>query len=98
MVIYRILREALTNIMSHSLATKVKVGLKQSVDEIMLVIEDNGRGISKKAIDDPNSIGLCGMKERAESCKGHLDIDAGAGIGTRIIASLPLTDKEDTSD
>ncbi|MFH1904942.1 MAG: ATP-binding protein [bacterium] len=80
-VAYRILQEALTNIIRHSQATLVEVRFKKSQSEIILEIKDNGIGISNDALQNVNSLGLSGMRERALSINGDV-----------IFSGLPLND------
>ncbi|MBU2445595.1 MAG: PAS domain S-box protein, partial [Bacteroidetes bacterium] len=80
-VAYRILQEALTNIIRHSQATLVEVRFKKSQSKIILEIKDNGIGISNDALQNVNSLGLSGMRERALSINGDV-----------IFSGLPLND------
>ncbi|WP_174615116.1 sensor histidine kinase [Virgibacillus ihumii] len=80
------LKEAVTNVVKHSQASVCNVTIKQSRDELMMTIEDNGIGISEKAgLFGEN--GLQGMRERLEFMNGDLEI--AAGNGTRIIIRVP---------
>jgi two-component system sensor histidine kinase UhpB len=72
----------LTNIARHSDATKAKVELTVSRGGASLTIRDNGRGISDEEIKAPFSLGLLGMRERADSFGGELIIEGKAGKGT----------------
>src|SRR5208283_2807958 len=87
--IFRILQEALTNIIRHANATRVEVRLKEEAGNLILVIEDNGEGFSENNLKDEYSLGLLGMKERAYSLGGNLDITTTIGAGTKIVVSVP---------
>ncbi|MDX1605953.1 MAG: PAS domain S-box protein [Candidatus Competibacterales bacterium] len=87
--LFRILQEALTNIVRHAEADQVRVTLRLSDDGFKLRIEDNGRGIPEKQIDDPGSLGLLGMRERAFGLGGELHILRRQGGGTSIEVRLP---------
>jgi PAS domain S-box-containing protein len=92
--IFRICQEALTNVVRHANATKVKVTLKEEPSRIVLRISDNGKGIEKRQLSDPKSFGLIGMKERAMSWGGEVKINGTPGMGTTIIVSIPLQNME----
>ena len=89
-MLFRILQEALTNITRHAEADQVRVTLRQVGDVLRLRIEDNGRGIPDKQIDDPCSLGLLGMRERAFGLGGKLHILRRQGGGTSIEVRLPV--------
>ncbi len=81
--IYRIVQEALLNVVSHSKATFVRVMLECNKNEFRGVIEDNGIGFNYKEGNVEN-LGLYGMIERAELLNGRLDIKSEKGKGTTI--------------
>ena len=71
--IFRIFQEALTNIARHAEAQNVTILLQNTGDRLIMEVRDDGRGITKKEIIDPTSIGLTGMRERAYALEGTLD-------------------------
>ncbi|WP_084267465.1 ATP-binding protein [Azohydromonas lata] len=87
---YRLVQEALSNVIKHSGATAVNVSLKHYSEKAMLeiVIEDNGRGYDS-SMPSPG-IGLIGMRERVAAFQGKLDIRTGVNAGTRVSATIPL--------
>ncbi len=85
---YRIIQEALTNIVRHAQASQVQVCLKRHPGALHLEISDNGLGFNPGAVK--NSTGLTGMKERAVALGGELNIQSGSGQGTRVVAEIPL--------
>ena len=87
---YRILQEALTNVSRHAGASRVRVNLKQEPDKLIMQIRDNGKGISKKDWDETRSFGLMGMRERANSIGGKLEIKSNPGKGTVIKLTVPM--------
>jgi len=87
--VFRIFQEALTNITRHAEATEVRCELREDGGEILLRIEDNGRGISPTAVDDPKSLGLLGMQERAGVLGGAVRIEPVPPRGTRVTLRLP---------
>jgi two-component system sensor histidine kinase UhpB len=88
-VVFRIFQEALTNVARHAGATQVEVHLTKQEDQIQLVVEDNGRGISPAALRNPRSLGLLGMQERAAALGGAVSVAAVSPHGTRVTLSLP---------
>jgi signal transduction histidine kinase/ligand-binding sensor domain-containing protein len=94
---FRILQETLTNIARHANATQVKISMKREDDRLILQIHDNGRGISESEIADRTSIGLLGMKERAQALGGEFNIKGIAGKGTSVTVSIPLAPAADRS-
>jgi len=96
--LYRIVQEALNNVLKHANAKRVSVLLHQRSDSISLVVEDDGRGIDG-ATDFATSmkksgLGLTGMQERTALMKGELEIESRPGEGTTILATVPYNSAE----
>ena len=89
---YRTAQEALTNISKHAQCDQVTIDLTDSGDVLTLEISDNGQGISRSELSKPKAFGLKGLHERAKSVGGWLDVSTGAGRGTSIILSVPLSE------
>lgn len=87
--LFRIIQEALTNVMRHANATKINVSLKKELKGINLTVTDNGIGIDAKSNISERSMGIIGMKERAIFLGGRLNIISGGGNGTTISLFLP---------
>jgi PAS domain S-box-containing protein len=85
--LYRFVQEALTNIMKHAHATKVKVRLHYNKGEISLSVSDNGRGMGEP--DRSEGLGLLGIKERLNLLGGKLEIHSQKGRGTKLVAHVP---------
>ena len=79
--VFRIVQEALTNVVRHADASAVRIVMRQTPQHISVNIQDNGRGSAPRRIDDPASIGLLGMRERAELIGARLAISGRAGQG-----------------
>ena len=90
--LYRITQEALANVVRHAEASAVEVSLAMNGGKAVLTIRDNGRGMPQPA--HPQSLGLLGIRERAELLGGSVVIDSRPGDGTRIAVTLPLTTTE----
>lgn len=89
-VLFRILQETLTNITRHANATQAQITVQIINDHVILVVEDNGKGISESQISDSKSFGLLGMRERAYSAGGKFEICGRPNAGTTIKVSIPL--------
>jgi two-component system sensor histidine kinase UhpB len=90
--VFRIVHEALTNVLRHAQATWVSIFMEQRPWEFLLTISDNGRGIREQEKTGRSSIGLLGMKERALLVGGEIDITGVAGRGTTIIVTMKKTE------
>jgi signal transduction histidine kinase len=92
--LYRIVQEALNNILKHADANEVNVLLQHRKDDLVLTVEDNGSGFGESSgkINGYGSrgLGLIGMQERAAVMKGTLEIDTSNGKGTTVIARIPV--------
>ncbi|HWQ23174.1 MAG TPA: GAF domain-containing protein [Gaiellaceae bacterium] len=86
--LYRIVQEALTNIVRHAQATRVSVVLRRAAGAVTAVVEDDGAGFDPAA--QHAGLGLVGMRERAALAGGRLTIEAAPGRGTTIVAEVPL--------
>ena len=89
-LLFHIFQESLTNIARHAGATEVLVKLTVDAGRLVLLIEDNGRGIPPGKL---GSLGLLGMQERAGSLGGRLTI-ADRKPGTSVTASIPYAEKK----
>ncbi len=89
-VLFRVFQEALTNITRHSGATKITVNLFAEHDFVQLKIHDNGIGITSEALDGTKSLGLLGMRERARSLGGDVEITGNPDQGTTVLVKIPL--------
>jgi len=87
--LFRILQESLTNVTRHAHATKVEIHLWLKAGEIILTVDDNGRGIRPNELTDAHSMGLLGMQERASLLGGKCTILARTEGGTRVEVRLP---------
>jgi signal transduction histidine kinase len=81
---FRICQEALTNISKHADASKVSIRVDQNEKELILKISDNGKGIASEKLENPFSMGLLGMRERAGIIGGRLLILSKQNEGTTI--------------
>lgn len=86
--VYRLAQEALTNVAKHSGAGNAMLHVRRGGDRIDLLVSDDGAGFDPAAASD--SFGLAGMRERVELAGGELLIESKPGVGTRVMASVPL--------
>jgi PAS domain S-box-containing protein len=91
---FRILQEALTNVVRHTQATQIKVRLGKGDGAFLMEVEDNGGGITKNATHDSKSLGLIGMRERALAFDGEVTFSGQRGKGTTIKVLIPIESPE----
>jgi PAS domain S-box-containing protein len=97
-ILYRILLEALTNVARHAAAGAVQISLKKDGRVVSLSVRDNGRGIAPEQIENPRTMGLLGMRERALAVGGDVRITSGGGRGTVVMAIVPLPPTQPSAD
>jgi PAS domain S-box-containing protein len=88
--LFRIFQETLTNVARHAHAQHVDVQLQAENGLLMLRIQDDGVGIDLTQARVKRSLGLLGMRERAEMIQGTLEIHGAPGAGTTVLVQLPL--------
>lgn len=88
-VVYRVVEEALTNVARHSRATRVVIEVASTPQALSAKITDNGRGIDEDQLDTQGSFGVLGMRERADSVGGQLDVRRGQNGGTIVHLHIP---------
>jgi len=91
-VIYRMLQEALSNILKHANATAIVVDLLYLQKNIVIIIKDNGKGFNSNIIGrgNHNGAGLNNLFSRAQLIGGAIHIDTAPGCGTTICFSMPV--------
>ena len=88
--LYRVVQEALTNILRHAEASKVSILLERKQAYVTVIIEDNGRGFHAETKQTSSTrLGLMGMQERVALVNGELTIESTPGNGTTIFARVP---------
>ena len=88
---FRIFQECLTNVIRHAQAKSVSVSLCQEDENILLVVEDDGIGFCESDLSNSlGSLGLLGMKERAQFCGGNVQISSSPGNGTTVTIRVPV--------
>lgn len=89
---YRVAQEALENVVRHADAQTLLVGLTWEGRELVLTVEDDGKGLPEPILRDRSHFGLCGMRERAEFIGGALTIASEPDGGTTIILRTEVHD------
>ena len=87
--LYRILQEALRNVLRHSGATTARVELTGTGEALQLVVSDSGRGFDPSAAKSASGLGLLGMRERASLLGGEVAVQSRPGGGTRVVVTIP---------
>jgi signal transduction histidine kinase len=90
-LVYRLVQEALTNVLKHASASRVELTAEEADGAIRIVVRDDGRGF------DPNTggggRGLRGMRERIELLGGEIAVSSRPGEGTEVSARVPLQER-----
>ena len=86
--LYRVIQEALTNVLKHAGARRVSILLQRKSGAVVAVVEDDGSGF------DPgdtraDALGLVGMRERVSLVGGRLQVESTPGAGTTVVAEVP---------
>ncbi|MGS0743960.1 ATP-binding protein [Glaciimonas sp. GG7] len=89
-MLFRIFQEALTNVVRHAGATRVKISVAHHHHAIVVEIKDDGKGIDPEQLLDGTSWGILGMHERVRHFGGELNISGAPGVGTAVLLRLPL--------
>lgn len=91
LAVYRIVQEALSNVVRHAGASRVRVRVERSDERMVITIEDDGRGFEPRAqaASGGGGLGLLGMVERARFLGGRVGIASASGEGTRVTIEVP---------
>jgi two-component system sensor histidine kinase UhpB len=92
-MLFRVLQEALTNVVRHAEASEVRVAARLQSGVIVLEIVDNGKGIDTGRLLNRESMGLLGMYERTRHFGGELKISGIPGKGTSVVLRLSVDGK-----
>jgi signal transduction histidine kinase len=88
--LYRVIQEALTNVVKHAGAERVSILLQRKDGGVVAVVEDDGSGFETASIR-ADALGLAGMRERVSLAGGRLQVESTPGAGTTVVAEVPLS-------
>jgi len=91
--LYRIIHEAVHNVIKHAQAGQVLVRVKQDRQHLVVEVQDNGVGFDPAALEQPGrrkGVGLLSMRKRAELLQGSFALTSSPGTGTRVRVQVPL--------
>ncbi len=88
--LFRIVQEALTNVVRHAQASKVLVCLHYADEQLLLLISDNGRGFDREGT--VGGVGLVSMRERCGAIGASFSVSSHIGVGTRVEVTVPMKD------
>jgi len=97
--VYRIVQEALTNVVRHAEASCVRISVAREPaarfeDALVVCVRDDGRGFGQAAAQENGRFGVAGMRERVQAFGGSFAISGAAGEGATVRAVLPVTGAE----
>lgn len=90
--LYRIVQEAMANVVRHAKATRVDVLLEHRGERVMVMVEDDGIGFELGQVQRGHHYGLLGLEERAEALHGTLTLESSPGAGTTVVVEVPSAD------
>ena len=92
LAMYRIVQEALSNVLRHARATRASVRIVREPERVVVTVEDDGQGFdpAEVAAREQAGLGLFGMNERAAYLGGRAEVRSTPGAGTRVRAEVPL--------
>ncbi len=87
--LYRIVQESLTNIVKHARAQTISIAVARKPGAVAVVVEDDGHGFDPADVRE-GGFGLEGMRERVGLLDGRLQVESGDGVGTTLVAEVPI--------
>ena len=91
--LYRVVQEAMANVVRHARASRADVLLQLRDDRVMVMVEDNGVGFEPEQVRRRGDhVGLLGLEERAEALGGTLTVESAPGAGATIVVEVPIAD------
>ena len=91
LMLYRIIQESVNNALKYAQATQMSIQLSADINEISLLMEDNGKGFDIEEVKQKAGIGLKNMQLRTDYLKGKFEIESSPKNGTTIIIEIPLS-------
>jgi signal transduction histidine kinase len=88
--LFRVVQEALANVVRHAGASEVGVKLELTGAEVIVTIRDNGVGVAPPDLNRPRAHGIAGLRHRIQVLGGRLDISSAPNVGTTVRVTVPL--------
>jgi PAS domain S-box-containing protein len=92
--VFRIFQEILTNVARHAKASQLNISVQEHKGHLLLLVSDNGRGITDEEVSGSKSLGLLGMRERALLLGGETKIERNPDKGTIVTVRIPMDPPE----
>ena len=89
--VYRIIQEAMNNVIKHAKATSINISLLKTKDTLKIECVDDGEGFDLKILKKTKQFGLMGIKERAQALNGKLEIKSSEKKGTHLTVVIPTS-------
>jgi signal transduction histidine kinase len=90
--LFRVVQEAVTNVVRHARASRVDVLLEHRGDRVLAMVEDDGIGFEPDRVQRGEHFGLLGLRERAEALDGSLTVESAPGAGTTVVVEVASAD------
>jgi len=90
--LFRVVQEAVTNVVRHARASRVDVLLEHRGDRVLAMVEDDGAGFEPDRVQSGEHFGLLGLRERAEALDGSLTVESAPGAGTTLVVEVASAD------
>jgi two-component system sensor histidine kinase UhpB len=95
LALYRIVQEALSNVLRHAGASRARVEIRRDGAAVLAVVRDDGRGFEVDATERTEPcLGFFGMRERALYVGGSVEVESAPGVGTRVTARVPVAEAD----
>ena len=88
--VFRMVQESLANVGKHASARSARVAVHRRGDHVVLCVQDDGVGFRTSEPRKPQSLGLVGLRERAQLMRGEVRVESSPGAGTRVEARIPI--------
>lgn len=88
--LYRILQELLTNITKHAQAGEIEMTVSFDNNEIVIIVNENGRGLDKDKIKQSKGLGWRNIFARIQLLNGSIDVESKSGLGSTFIIKIPV--------
>ena len=92
LVLYRVVQEAISNVVRHASATRLEITIRDADERVVVTVSDDGRGFDVDRARAGSGLGLLGMRERAAGVGGTLGYRSRPGEGSTITLTLPTDD------